>query len=107
MHRLSQIPQEFALSIYRNQCSYAVGIKIILVIITSSFVHQPHLFYIHRPRAGSAVCICEENDQAPNPDCLAVISVRVCVMISLAYPGSALIDLLNAEIDCREAEQPY
>lgn len=28
-------------------------------------------------------------------------------MISLAHPGSALIDLLNAEIDCREAEQPY
>lgn len=28
-------------------------------------------------------------------------------MISLAHPGSVLIDLLNAEIDCREAEQPY
>lgn len=106
-HQLSQIPKEFASAIYRNYCSYTVGIKIILAITTSSSAHQPHLFYRHRPRAGSTVCICEENDQAPNPDCLAVISVRVCVMISLAYPGSALIDLLNAEIDCREAEQPY
>lgn len=48
-----------------------------------------------------------KNDQAANPDCLAVISVRVCVMICLAHPGSVLIDLLNAEIDCREAEQLY
>lgn len=66
-HQLSQIPKEFASAIYRNYCSYTVGIKIILAITTSSSAHQPHLFYIHRPRAGSTVCICEENDQAPNP----------------------------------------
>lgn len=37
----------------------------------------------------------------------AAISVCVCAMIPLAHPGSALIDLLNAQIDCREAEHLY
>ena len=50
-----------------------------------------------------------KNTQATKSDRLAVffLSPCVCVMISLAHPGSVLIDLLNAEIDCREAEQPY
>lgn len=36
-----------------------------------------------------------------------LLFLSVCVMISLTQPGSVLIDLLNVEIDCREAEQPY
>ncbi len=71
---------------------------------TGRSLHSPAL-HTHTPQAGSAVsCI---KHWLSGCYCLAVISVRVCVMISLTHPGSVLIDLLNAEIDCREAEEPY
>lgn len=99
-------------------CCYIVWIKMIPVITTGSVVaFSTNLTATNspaRPTESSSWVSCrasaslrEKPDRAANTDRLAVISVRVCVMISPAHPGSVLIDLLNAEIDCREAEQPY
>lgn len=75
--------------------------KIILEIATGR--QWPHFLLAQL----SDICISKKHHQTTIPDCLSVISVHVWVMISFTHPGSVPIDLLNAEIDSREAEQPY
>lgn len=56
---------------------------------------------------GQLSCLHLLENVEVNSDCLGVNSLCDCLLISLAHTGSVLIDLLNAEIDCTEAEKLY